>query len=1799
MIFRFIVLGISLAAAILPWPAGRRQNAPASRPAETGAIEKEPGDLLSQLEAWLAQHGRPAAEPQDGNGSDGSGPGTRGVPVPDDVISREFSFLNGPDADAPGDVLSREFSFLNGPDADAPGDVISREFSFLNGPNADAPGDVLSREFSFLNGPDADAPSDVISREFSFVNETPRDATDVVSREFSYYVPTIDLRVSSIAAVASADIGARIDLEWTVINAGAETASGSWVDQVYVSTDAVLDAADVLVASRTVTRVVLPGDSYTRYATIFLPPTPGDYHILVVVDATNQLFEAEAEVNNTGERPIQVVTAPLADLFVAGIAPPASLEPGLPQAVSWTVENRSPDAIAHGSWTETVHYSSDGTIGCDTLVGSFSYSGDLAAGASILRTELITLPAGTVLGTGWLVLCVDTTSSPWPYHEVLEVDESNNCTIQQICVDCLQPDLAVTATATISDATAGDTIVVEYSVSNSGQEPTVGTWRDAIYLSTDDQLGPSDVQLRLDTISRPALLPGESYSISRSVTLPASTPNGVMRIVVRTDDSAAQVDLQRSNNVRASAELAVTALPLPDLEAQAVQLTPPDIAAFGDTITVEWMAANVGTAAALSPWSDRIFLSSDALLSPDDRPLGTPVNSNAHPLNPGDPPYAGSADVVLAYDRTPVEGNYYVLAVIDANGAVGELDESNNVIASLPIYLTVPPLPNLAVTITQAPGLVRVGESAHVEWRVTNAGNQPISQTDAFLLAVQVSGDAGIGADSTLVLIPSGAPFAADESREYSADVTVPELSTAELRFVVCADTSNEVIEAVEVDNCTIAETASVYGRPDLTVSSVSAPPVAIAGSTAVVTLTVSNDGNATARPFWIDGVYLSHDNAVGEDTLVGVATRSGALTSPGAYDVPVSISIPNTFEGEYRVVAEVDRGDRVIEIGIPTNNFRVAAASLVISQPPRPNLVVSNISTPAAGLSGGRLMAEWTVSNSGGASLTGTWFERVYASRDGVFGPDDLLLGEFLEQNRTLAAADSYVAAHEVAYPSEPGPWRLIVRFDATDTVFEGLTGEADNLSIDDAMFDVATFTATAEADIVDAPAGTPVVISGVTSQAGSGNPAPDVPVTVHVKTRGFDRKIIARTDATGHFQTTFSPTPNEGGRYDVSAGPAHEASPPATDQFRLWALIVTPATLATRIVPNIPFAGQIQLENPGDLPETGIQISTSGAPASIQVNVTPPDGNSLPQLTTVSLPFTIVAISADPAPGPFDIVITSAQGATTHFTLDLTVGPAQPRLEAVARDLQGGVLRAAVSPGMRSFAQFRVRNIGGVETGPVLVTRSPTPAWISMATAQFLDSIMPGADGSVVLQFDPPATEPVGGAYTLTVTLRAGTSEIYVPLRIDVVSEWIGDLHVTATDQFTYYDAAAPNVDGARVSVYDARTNELIASALTDGNGQADFTGLAEAYYTIEGSAVQHSGYRATQFVRGGQSNSVEAFMPFEPVTYTWTVVPTEFEDQYRIVIDAVFETQVPWPVLTLTPMAVDGLSLPNPGQIDYEIHNIGLIQASNVRLSVSDGGVFDLTPLATNLGDMLPDARVTVPAIVSRTRDVDCGTALVSVCWDVPCGNRVYTFCIPALVYDHGCPGSPPTGGTPPGGSGDGGGGDSYFPPPTTSQSLPCNPCAIDCLLTATCLLPIPPIFELPCAIETVQGCIEDLILDSPDAWLPPAVDCIASGLECAGVISEELAERLNKLFCLCEIARDCRQNCDENRDCFPCGYGDIWRLLRDYVNNRGCFARGLDDPLSQYYRTQYVRVMDVLTAGSGFSCPAPRRGSWMHG
>ena len=288
---------------------------------------------------------------------------------------------------------------------------------------------------------------------------------------------------------------------------------------------------------------------------------------------------------------------------------------------------------------------------------------------------------------------------------------------------------------------------------------------------------------------------------------------------------------------------------------------------------------------------------------------------------------------------------------------------------------------------------------------------------------------------------------------------------------------------------------------------------------------------------------------------------------------------------------------------------------------------------------------------------------------------------------------------------------------------------------------------------------------------------------------------------------------------------------------------------------------------------------------------------------------------------------------------------------------------------PGGQNVVQFEVMNQGGAPSGPLTVIVPATP-WLGVASMNPLPSLAPGQSNLVTLLLTPPVDLALG-PYTGLLAVNSAAASLEVPFTFNAVADADGALLIQTVDEYTYYSTGTPPLTNASVTLTDPSSGSVVARGTTGSNGVFLVPSLLAGSYNLSVAANQHASFSGTAVVTAGQTNTIQAFLSLQTVTYTWSVVPTQVQDQTEITIEASFETDVPAPVVVPTPTSIDVGSLTQVGQflsVPLTLANYGLIAAQGVAISISSTPVYQFNIVTTNIGTLAARGTVTIPMTIT---------------------------------------------------------------------------------------------------------------------------------------------------------------------------------------------------------------------------------------
>lgn len=867
-------------------------------------------------------------------------------------------------------------------------------------------------------------------------------------------VPSPDLVIDDFTLDTTEDVetGGLVPLSWTVRNAGDLDFTGTFSNRVTIRRQ---DTGEILADLVVPFDGALPQDgTAVQTASLRLPVgsrAVGALTVTLRLDTANEVDEqndtGDAETNNSAVLALTAVLAAQPDLVIRDLAPEpaAGWLPGQTVVVGWTVANEGRKAAAT-PWTERLVITNRATGRVVYAQDIRDRGADLAADETRARTVEFGWPAGVdATGEYDFTVTIDALGEVTEANDAATGETNNTASLRIASA----PDLVVIDFAfDVTEAAAGGTVTLTWTLRNDGAAPTPGDWTDWLRLVNATR----GTLIHSVAVAGPGqrLLPGESVTRTVTFTVPDGAAGvGTLRAELRADsdtsgrsalnEARADIGLGAENNNYAQVTVASVARPYADLVATITGL--PDAPRGGEAATIRWRVENRGAVdTGASAWVDRVYLSRDGVLDDSDILLGEVARSGALAVDAG---YDAAGTFTLPFG---IEGDVQVIVVADATAAVLEPDTRASNRANGALALS-SPYADLTVQAVTSPGGSHVaGAAIDVAWRVANLGPDPVPGVSTWTDRVWLSSDDTLGAGDVLLgSFDRAGPLAVGASYSRSVSVDLPAGQVGNFRIIVETNAGTTVYErGAAANNARAGAELSLSAAPaaDLTVSDVTGPDALVPGQVVSLSWKVTNGGEAAARAPWVDGVYLTGPG-LGSGRFLGEVTRTFDLAAGGDYIAALDVIIPAVGEGDYRLQVRADHRGQVFEGGREGNNAAATGALGLL----HPDLTLAELELDSTAVtSGATVRVTWDVQNSGDGVASGARTDRIWLSRDAVLDADDLLLGA-LDVTETLLPGGRSVAFTDITVPiSASGSWFILVGVDAGAAISEP-GGEDNNL--------------------------------------------------------------------------------------------------------------------------------------------------------------------------------------------------------------------------------------------------------------------------------------------------------------------------------------------------------------------------------------------------------------------------------------------------------------------------------------------------------------------------------------------------------------------------------------------------------------------------------------------------------------------------------------------------------------------------------------------------------------------------------
>lgn len=556
---------------------------------------------------------------------------------------------------------------------------------------------------------------------------------------------------------------------------------------------------------------------------------------------------------------------------------------------------------------------------------------------------------------------------------------------------------------------------------------------------------------------------------------------------------------------------------------------------------------------------------------------------------------------------------------------------------------------------------------------------------------------------------------------------------------------------------------------------------------------------------------------------------------------------------------------------------------------------------------------------------------------------------------------------------------------------------------------------------------------------------PMPNVSVTLVIAREGFERSFSLFTDSSGQWSYSFRPSDSEIGRFTAWAVHPTVVAKPVQAEFFLSRVQLSPLEVQL----NLPYSYE-QIFSVDLTPSRGAVLTNvhfeavaadqpGGAwPAGLVVNYTTRVAVATGGQTT-RLSLSLQASPSAVSTGSVVLRLMSDGGPASGWnalTIRYSLHSASPSLQWSPNYVETGV---AISN--QASAEVLLRNAGysslnAVRLSLVTPQGGAAPAWVRLGSPAALGDLGVGNTSLVNIVFAPTNGVALG---TYTYRLRV-ESDNYSPVEINlfatVDASGVGHalLHVLDIYTGTLNALGQPiqGLSGAKVRIEKEQGTALVQELTTDAYGEAWFRDLPVGSYLLRVTAAGHESYGGRLWVTPATTTSREVFLANTLVTVEWSVVPITIEDRYEVVLTAIFETDVPAAVITVSPSSVnlpENMAAGDVFQGELSIQNQGLLRADDLTFPEPTGADFLRIewgrPIPTSLepGEVLRvpyrvvhlgDSTATNSVSASSSTNDPClvwSRGLRSVCSDVRYGftcvngrwtESKYNWCVVASQY-----------------------------------------------------------------------------------------------------------------------------------------------------------------------------------------------------
>jgi len=289
----------------------------------------------------------------------------------------------------------------------------------------------------------------------------------------------------------------------------------------------------------------------------------------------------------------------------------------------------------------------------------------------------------------------------------------------------------------------------------------------------------------------------------------------------------------------------------------------------------------------------------------------------------------------------------------------------------------------------------------------------------------------------------------------------------------------------------------------------------------------------------------------------------------------------------------------------------------------------------------------------------------------------------------------------------------------------------------------------------------------------------------------------------------------------------------------------------------------------------------------------------------------------------------------------------------------------------------------------------------WVTIDGSPDLGDIPPGGNKNFVLRFAPNALMGSGGyARNPLLTIdSANLASMPINAAITVTDSQNGGIAFSLLNADKFPTDPTRFIAGAYVRLSSMDIGSLNATTQSDANGTAQFAQLPAGRYAY---TIQSSGFQQISgelIIEPGLQKTLEVNLPTTMVSFTWTVTPTTIQDNYDMTLHMTYKTDVPAPVVVVTPPVVSlKMAGGQTADVQFAVTNLGVVSAFDVKLPKpdSDPAVQIDMPFDT-IPELKAGQSVTIPAKITLVH-ASCHEIVQNLTYAYFCAKGVWT---PTLV------------------------------------------------------------------------------------------------------------------------------------------------------------------------------------------------------